>query len=65
MPALKTRPLPAVDQNTVLGICQLMHDEKCRQRENCTSRDAHAIDCYEEEVRKILGLQILVTGDAR
>lgn len=58
-PAGKATPLEVVINDlSVLVIARRLHDEKCRERENCPRRDGHAMDSFEPAIRKTLGVMV-------
>lgn len=44
----------ALTDRTVLALACGLHDQKCRSKEQCPSREAHAIDCFGEQARNTL-----------
>jgi hypothetical protein len=44
-----------VNDRSVLAIARGLHDEKCSAGTTCSRRDGHALDCFEDQVRKMLG----------
>ncbi len=46
----------AVSQDTVLAICQTLHDRKCRQGASCFIRDSHALQGFGATVSDVLTL---------
>jgi hypothetical protein len=58
-PAGKATPLAVtVDDMSVLAVARRLHDEKCLQRENCSRRDNHSLQGFEDSVRKTLGVLV-------
>lgn len=44
----------ALTDHTVLALACGLHDQKCRSKEQCPSRESHAIDCFGEQARNTL-----------
>ncbi|MCU6480166.1 hypothetical protein [Arthrobacter sp. A2-55] len=41
---------------TVLAVARRLHDQKCMLKDVCMRRDAHALDCFERQVRNMFGI---------
>lgn len=44
----------ALTEATVLALSCGLHDQKCRAKDQCPSREAHAMDCFGEQARNTL-----------
>lgn len=46
----------ALTERTVLALSCGLHDQKCRLKDQCPSREAHAIDCFGDQARNTLSV---------